>query len=301
MSHVTPLPGTAVEIQQSQPNSAHRVLRRGVVIHSAMTWVVAYFPGSPEEPASPGDPDSIRVLALADITSYRPLDDCDPEWVLRTWDRLEQAGVGFLQAPLAVKIWELTAVVARYKLDEPSGHRPWFPPCPDCGRPLRLRVDTKYVYCLNKRCKFDGIEAGEVVGDTGQPGPGLPRRVIKGRRVPWVTPVIGGRPAWLALNSSRVDQAARRWLCQYCGEDLGSAATAWVATVQGAVAAGGAMHRNCMHAARGECPVLRKNRDYVYVEVVRSDQKDDWSVLYERVCAYEAEHGALSDTLPLPV
>lgn len=117
MSYVAPPPGTAVEIQRTQPHAVHLVTERGVIIHAAMTWLVAYFPGSPQRPADPADPASIRVLPTADVTAYRDLADCEPAWVARTWNQLVQAGPGLLQAPQAVRVWELAATLAQHRLD----------------------------------------------------------------------------------------------------------------------------------------------------------------------------------------
>ncbi|OLF08548.1 hypothetical protein BU204_34210 [Actinophytocola xanthii] len=90
---------------------------RGVVIHSAMTWLVAYFPGDPGRLADPADPASIRVLRTADVTAYRDLADCDPAWVIGTWNHLDPEGPGLLQAPQATRVWELAARLAQHRLD----------------------------------------------------------------------------------------------------------------------------------------------------------------------------------------
>ncbi|RAS59476.1 hypothetical protein C8D87_11488 [Lentzea atacamensis] len=174
-----------------------------------------------------------------------------------------------------------------------------FPSCPDCRRPLQLRFDTKYVYCLNTRCEFDGVAAGEVVGDEGQPGRGLPRPVSKGRSVPWVAPVIGDQVTWKALNAVRVRAAEQHWLCQYCGDALNSAPTAWVVVAQGEVAAGDGLHKGCLELAREECPALRNDPCFVFAEVRREDQAHDWSPVIERLMAYEDQHGRLPDLVPL--
>lgn len=175
-----------------------------------------------------------------------------------------------------------------------------FPACPDCGEPLRLQSDNKYVYCLNTSCPRDGIEAGEVVGEDGQPERGLPRPVIQGRPVPWLAPVIGGRVAWAALNASRLGEAEQHWLCQVCGGGLHSAPTAWVAVSQGEVAIGGALHRGCRDEARTACPTLRADASYVFAEVRREDQAHDWSVVIERLIAYEEQHGQVPRVVALP-
>jgi hypothetical protein len=179
----------------------------------------------------------------------------------------------------------------------------WFergrPRCPDCASPLQLRDDNKYVYCSWERCDFAGIEAGEVVADFGQPKPGLPRPLIKNRPVPWITPVIGGRAAWIGLNAHRRRQGEKNWLCQHCGERLDSEPTAWVATLRGDIAAGGALHTGCMDEARKACPHLRKDHDYVYVEVHRTEQRHDWSAVFEVLVAYEDQHGELPGILPV--
>jgi hypothetical protein len=114
MSYVAPPPGTAVEIQRTAP---HVVTERGVIIHSAMSWLVAYFPGDPQRPADPADTTSIRVVRTADVTAYRDLADCEPEWVVRTWNHLAQAGPGHLQASQAVRLWELAATLAQHRLN----------------------------------------------------------------------------------------------------------------------------------------------------------------------------------------
>lgn len=183
-------------------------------------------------------------------------------------------------------------------------------PCPECSGPMGLKpfYDTKYVYCLNRACPcaLDGFDAGLLVGDDEtQPAAGLPRPVIKGRTVPWVVPVIGAAAAWTALNAARVEKALAHWLCQYCGEPLDSAPTAWVAVDQwvsiyvDAVAAGGALHKNCMDVARGECPALRRRGAFAFAEVRREDQADEWNAVRERVCAAEWKHGQLPEFVPL--
>ncbi|KOV84637.1 hypothetical protein [Nocardia sp. NRRL S-836] len=176
-----------------------------------------------------------------------------------------------------------------------------FPPCPDCEGPLKLRFDTTYVYCLNTTCEFDGINAGEVVGDHGQPDRGLPRPLIKGRPVPWIAPVIGDQVAWKALNAVRFRSAERHWLCQYCGDALDSAPTAWVAVAQDEVAAGGGLHQNCMELARAECPALRHDPCFVFAEVRPEDRAHDWSAVIERLMAYEQLHDQVPNIVPLLV
>ena len=122
MSYVAPPPGTAVEIQQAQTPGDHVMTERGVIIHSAMTWLVAYFPGAPERPADPSDPASIRVLRTADVATYRDLADCDPAWVIGTWAHLDQVGPGLLQAPQATRVWELAARLGQHRLDDAIPH-----------------------------------------------------------------------------------------------------------------------------------------------------------------------------------
>ncbi len=117
MSTVAPPPGTVVEIRRAQPHPVHNVTERGVVIHPAMTWLVAFFPGVPERPADPADPASIRVVPIADVTAYHDLADCEPAWVARVWSHLAQAGPGLLQAPEAVRVWRIAAQLARHRLD----------------------------------------------------------------------------------------------------------------------------------------------------------------------------------------
>jgi hypothetical protein len=114
-------PGTVVEIRRPQPHSVHIATERGVIIHGAMTWFVAYFPGDPQRPADPADPASIRVVATADVANqivvYRDLADCDPAWVYGTWKHLSEAGTGLLHAPQVVRVWELAAKLAEHRLD----------------------------------------------------------------------------------------------------------------------------------------------------------------------------------------
>jgi len=117
MSPVAPSPGTTVEIQRTQPHAVHLVTERGVIIHSAMTWLVAYFPGDPERPTDPADPASIRVVRTADVVAYQELADCEPAWVTRIWNHLVRVGPGLLQAPQAVRVWELAATLAQHRLD----------------------------------------------------------------------------------------------------------------------------------------------------------------------------------------
>lgn len=116
-------PGTVVEIRRPQPNAVHFTTERGVILHCAMTWFVAYFPGEPQRFTDPADPASIRVVGTADvnhtdqITGYRDLADCDPTWVFGTWKHLNEAGTGLLQAPHVVRVWELAAKLAEHRLD----------------------------------------------------------------------------------------------------------------------------------------------------------------------------------------
>ena len=119
MSYMGPPPGTAVEIRWPYSDAGQHVIERGVIIHAAMTWVLAYFPGLPEEPANPWDAGAIRVVPTGDVTAYRELVDCDPAWVLDTWKHLEKAGIGLLQAPHAVRVWQLAAALAQHQLDAP--------------------------------------------------------------------------------------------------------------------------------------------------------------------------------------
>ncbi|KFZ77132.1 hypothetical protein ED92_39345 [Amycolatopsis sp. MJM2582] len=179
-----------------------------------------------------------------------------------------------------------------------------FPTCPDCHSPLTLQYDadfydTKYVYCLNAGCAYDGISAGSVVSQEGQPARGWPRQNIDGRPVPWLAPIIGDRVAWAALNSGRLDEADQCWLCQVCGCSLASNPSAWIAVSQGEVAAGGAMHRRCMHLARTVCPELRNDQSYVFVEVHQSERANDWEAAVARLSAYEERHGQIPRLLPL--
>lgn len=118
VSSVSPSPGTVVEIHRTKAHAAHRATERGVIIHSAMTWLVAFFPGDPDRPADPADPASIRIVPTAEVTAYRDLADYDPAWVHRTWTNLAKAGPGLLQAPHAVRVWELAATLAQHRLEK---------------------------------------------------------------------------------------------------------------------------------------------------------------------------------------
>ncbi|MGY6658648.1 hypothetical protein ACXIZN_41470 [Amycolatopsis sp. TRM77291] len=178
-----------------------------------------------------------------------------------------------------------------------------FPACPEYHGPLTLQYDaelydTKYVYCLTEGCSCDGISAGYVVSEKGQSARGWPRQVVDGRPVPWLAPIIGDRVAWAALNSGRLDEAEQRWLCQVCGCCLASASNAWIAVLQGEVAAGGAMHRRCMHLARTVCPELRNELSYAFVEVHQSERANDWEAAVARLAAYEERHGQIPRLLP---
>ncbi|WP_018685335.1 hypothetical protein [Actinokineospora enzanensis] len=114
-------PGTVLEIRRPQPHAVHFTTERGVILHSARNWLVAYFPGDPQHPADPADPAAIRVVGTADvadaIVAYRDLVHCDPAWVLGTWKHLSEAGPGELQAPQVIRIWELAAQLAQHRLD----------------------------------------------------------------------------------------------------------------------------------------------------------------------------------------
>lgn len=115
--HSALAPGTAVEIRRPAPPAAQFTSEWGVVIHSALTWVVGYFPDGASQPANPGDPASIRVVPFADVIACRALVDCEPAWVIRTWSHLVQAGSGLLQAPQVIRVWELAARLAQHRLD----------------------------------------------------------------------------------------------------------------------------------------------------------------------------------------
>ncbi|WP_139190923.1 hypothetical protein [Actinokineospora iranica] len=175
-----------------------------------------------------------------------------------------------------------------------------FPSCPECGEPLTLHGDTKYVHCRNEDCSCDAIPAGDVVLECGQSGRGLPRPVLDGRPVPWLAPIIGDQVAWAAFNAARHREAQQSWLCQICGESLATASTAWLAVSAGEVAAGGGMHRECMALARRECPVLREDHSFVFMEIRCEDLADkDWSAVIERLVMYEEQHGRLPALVPL--
>lgn len=72
-----------------------------------------------------------------------------------------------------------------------------------------------------------------------------------------------------------------------------------MATLRGDVAAGGALHKGCMDEARQACPRLHKDRDYIYVEVHRLEQRHDWSAVFDLLVAYEDQHGELPRILPV--
>lgn len=114
--HSALAPGTAVEIRRPAPHALPFTTEWGVVIHSALTWVVAYFPDKADRPANPGDPASIRVVSFADVVTSRALFDCEPAWVIRTWNQLVQAGKGLLQAPQVLRVWEFAATLAQHRL-----------------------------------------------------------------------------------------------------------------------------------------------------------------------------------------
>ncbi len=120
MSTVAPQPGTVVEIRRTQPHAVRNMTERGVIIHPAMAWLVAFFPGDLERPADPADPASIRIVRIGDVTAYRDLADCEPAWVAGVWSHLAQAGPGLLQAPEAVRVWQIAAMLARHRLEDAS-------------------------------------------------------------------------------------------------------------------------------------------------------------------------------------
>ncbi|RSN60552.1 hypothetical protein DMH01_14700 [Amycolatopsis sp. WAC 04182] len=86
---------------------------------------------------------------------------------------------------------------------------------------------------------------------------------------------------------------------QVCGCPLASNPTAWIAVSQAEVAAGGAMHRRCMHLARTVCPELRNDQSYVFVEVHQSERANDWEAAIAGLTAYEERHGQTPRLLPL--
>lgn len=179
-----------------------------------------------------------------------------------------------------------------------------FPSCPVCQGPMTLQCDTdfcdtKYVYCSTVGCPNDGVSAGEVVSELGQPEPGWPRPLADGRPVPWIAPVIGDRVAWAALNATRLRESEQNWLCQVCGFYLGSAPTAWIAISHGEIAAGGGMHTKCRLQAGARCPELR-DMSYVFAEVHQPDRDSDWEAVFARLAAYEEQHGQIPRVLPLP-
>jgi hypothetical protein len=114
-------PGTVVEIHRPRQRDADATTERGVIIHAALKWFVAYFPGSSQCLASPADSSSIRVVATTDladaIVAFRDLPSCDPRWVLDTWEQLSETGPGELQAPEVIRVWELAAALAHHRLD----------------------------------------------------------------------------------------------------------------------------------------------------------------------------------------
>jgi len=115
MSYTAPQSGTAVEIRCTE-QAGDRDTEIGVIIHPGIGWLLAYFPGDLERPVVPGDPGTLRVVPTADVLGYHELVDCDPSWVLRSWNNLHQAGAGILQAHQAVRVWALSARVAQHRL-----------------------------------------------------------------------------------------------------------------------------------------------------------------------------------------
>jgi hypothetical protein len=173
------------------------------------------------------------------------------------------------------------------------------PSCPDCGQPVTLLDDTRYVYCLTLDCVGAvGIPISDVVLDEDcQPRPGMPRPILEGRPVPWLAIVVGSRVAWTALNEARGREARRSWLCQVCGESL--AEIAWIAVSAGVPAQGGALHLECLDLARKVCPALRKDESFVFAEVRREDEHHEWASAVERLAAYEHQHGQLPEMVPI--
>ena len=183
------------------------------------------------------------------------------------------------------------------------------PSCPGCGWPVTLQGSTTDACCGNEQCLHGPVAAGEVALAHEQTGPGLPRPVMQGRPVPWVAPVVAGAVAWAALNPTRREEAERFWLCQVCGTALNTdptrsdtvqpPMTAWLPVAAGEVASGGALHDGCLGLARKVCPVLREDDAYVFTEVRREEQADEWVAVIRRLAAFEDRFGRLPDVLPL--
>jgi hypothetical protein len=104
-------PGYVVSLRASSSTDPDAV-ERGVVLHSGLTWVVAYFPGTDDNPGDPGDPAAIRVVSDRDVMSRAALVDCPPEWVSSTWRRLEQVGPGWLGHETVTARWRIAAQLA---------------------------------------------------------------------------------------------------------------------------------------------------------------------------------------------
>jgi hypothetical protein len=102
-------PGTVIET--TSPTS-HGDARYGVVVASTSTHVVAYFPGTSTRFVAPSSASALRVVAATAVTRWCTFAECDPAWVVHTWDNLRPVREE-LHAPQAIALWELAAEVAR--------------------------------------------------------------------------------------------------------------------------------------------------------------------------------------------
>jgi hypothetical protein len=82
---------------------------------------------------------------------------------------------------------------------------------------------------------------GMPMDNTGSPA-SWPRPCVEGLPVPWLTPCVDGVAEWADALEHRVAHCRNHWLCQVCGETLGT--TAWVVLEYGdLIVSGAALHR----------------------------------------------------------
>ncbi|MDU0295015.1 hypothetical protein [Saccharothrix longispora] len=153
--------------------------------------------------------------------------------------------------------------------------------CPDCGHRLYWD-DLDYgslLVCGNPQCpnvampipvwraQEHRVGRGE---DTPPPGAGLPRPVMRGLPVPYVTPVSDGRPWWRLTHGPRILECQNSWCCQVCGLPLPE--RAWVVLSGHGIVSDSALHQECLVIALAHCPHLTANaQDLRYAAISRTD------------------------------
>jgi hypothetical protein len=134
--------------------------------------------------------------------------------------------------------------------------------CIDCSRPVLLDEYAQTVTCATPGCPAGRVDDAVWVRryeDRHGPDPtvvvGLPRPVVQGRPLPWITPVTAGHPWWRLIHPDRLLACQSGWCCQLCGQAVGQDAVV-LAAWRELVLSDAALHARCAKIAIGWCPEL---------------------------------------------